>query len=122
MVNFSIRPNKVEVLIQLIVDDGETWDVIKTIYFQNTFPFTYDVWKLANINSNFLDVGHNDNDFKSNIIVVMEFEILLYKFKASKKVDVIKTYLFWLLGVSFLDDLVQSIMSISNKCQCTVNK
>lgn len=43
VVNFLIRPDKVEELIQLIVNDEEARNVIKTIHWQDTFPFTYHV-------------------------------------------------------------------------------
>ena len=43
VVNFSTRPDKVEELIQLILDDEEAQDMVRAIHFQDTFPFTYDV-------------------------------------------------------------------------------
>lgn len=43
VVKFSTRPNKVEELIQLIIDDEEAQNVIRTIQWQDIFPFTYDV-------------------------------------------------------------------------------
>lgn len=33
VVNFSIRPDKVEKLIQLMSDDKKAWDVVKIIHF-----------------------------------------------------------------------------------------
>ena len=43
VVNFSTKLDKVQELIKLISNDKETLDVIKTIYFQKIFSFTYDV-------------------------------------------------------------------------------
>lgn len=66
MVNFPAKPdkvveliqhisnNKVAELIHLIFNDKETRDIIKTIYFHDIFLFTYDVWQLTAIRSNFL--------------------------------------------------------------------
>lgn len=67
VVNFSTRPDKVEELIQLIADDEEARDVVRTIHFQDTFPFTYDVRGSADVNSNFPDPRHDVDDFKSGV-------------------------------------------------------
>ena len=115
LVNFSIRPDRVEELIQLIADDEEARDVVKTIYFQDIFPFTYDMWGLADINSNYSDPRYNVNDFKSGAIVAIEFQILSQNFKASKKVDAIKAYSFRLLEVFLVDDPMHSIILTLNK-------
>ena len=68
-----MRPNRVEELIQLIADDEEAWDIVRTIYFQDIFLFNYDVWGLADINSNYPDPGHDVNNFKSGAIMAVEF-------------------------------------------------
>lgn len=68
-----MRSDKVKKLIQLIADDKKAWDVIKTIYFQNIFPFIYDVRGLADINSNYPDLEHNVNDFKLGARVAVKF-------------------------------------------------
>ena len=83
MVNFSTRPNKVKELIQLIVDNKEAQNVIRTIHWQDTFPFIYDIQKSADVNTYFPDSRHNIDDFKLGMTVVMEFQILLRNFKAS---------------------------------------
>ncbi len=49
--------------------------------------------------------------------MVIEFHILLRKFKASKKVDVVKAYLFWLLEVNLIDNPMYSTMLTPNNCQ-----
>ena len=117
MVNFSTRHDRVEELIQLIADDEETRDVVKTIYFQDIFPFTYDVWGLADVNSDYPGPGHDVNNFKSGATVAIKFQILLQNFKASKKVDAIKTYSFRLLEVYLVDDPVHSTISTPDKRQ-----
>lgn len=102
--NFSTRPDKFEELIKLIVDVEETQDEVKTIYWQDIFLFTYDVWKSADINTDFPNLGHKFNNFNFGATIAMEFQILSCNFKASKKVDIVKAYSFWLLGIYFLDD------------------
>lgn len=85
MLNLSIRFNKVEKLIQFIINDKNIWDIVKTIYFQNIFFFKYNIWKLTNININYLYLKYNINNFKLSILIIMKFYMLLYNFKFSKK-------------------------------------
>ncbi len=118
MVNFLTRPDKVQELIELISNDEEALDVVRTIHFQETFPFTYDVRKSADVSSDFPDPAHNVDDFKAEAIVAVEFQILSRNFKAPKKVDAVKAYSFLLLGVYLVDDPMYSMMSTPNKCQC----
>lgn len=94
VVNFSTRLDKVKELIQLITDDKEAQDVVRTMYFQDTFQFIYDVRRSANVSSNFLDPAHNVDDFMSNATVAVKYQILSRNFKASKKIDAVKAYLF----------------------------
>lgn len=49
VVNFLLRPNKVQELIELISNDKEVEDMIRTIHFQDIFPIMYDISKSANI-------------------------------------------------------------------------
>ncbi len=49
--------------------------------------------------------------------MTVEFQILLRNFKASKKVDAIKAYLFRLLRMYLVDDPMHSTMSTPNKRQ-----
>ena len=63
MLNFSSRPDKVKKHIQFINGDKESWDVVKTIHFQDKFPFMYDVHKLTDIDTNYLDPAYNVNNF-----------------------------------------------------------
>lgn len=116
VLNFSTRPDKVEELIQLIANDEEARDVVRTIHFQDTFPFTYDVRKSANVNSDYPDPGHAVDDFKSGATVAIEFQVLSRATsKLPKKVDAVKVYSFRLLGVYLIDDPVQSTMSTPDK-------
>ncbi len=117
VVNFSTRPDKVQELIELISDDEEALDVVRTIYFQDTFPFTYDVRESADVNSDFPDPGYDVDDFKAGATVAVEFQILSRNFKASKKVDAVKAYSFRLLGVYLVDDPMHSTMLTPNKRQ-----
>ncbi len=83
----------------------------------------YDIRELAIVSSNFSDdPGHNVDDFKARATMAVKFQILLYNFKASKKVDVVKAYLFRLLGVYLIDDPIHSTMSTPNKHQCGADK
>lgn len=91
--------------------------MVRTIYWQDTILFIYDIWKSADVNSNFPNPKHEVNDFKSGKTVVLEFQILLHNFKASKKVDIVKAYLFRLLEIYFIDDSTQSTMLILDKRQ-----
>ncbi len=117
VVNFSTKPDKVQELIELISDDEEALDVVRTIHFQDTFPFTYDVLESANVSSDFPDPGYDVDDFKAGATMAVEFQILSCNFKASKKVDAVKTYSFRLLGVYLVDDPIHSTMSTPNKRQ-----
>lgn len=49
--------------------------------------------------------------------MAIEFQILLQNFKTSKKVDAIKAYLFRLLGIYLVDDLVYSTILTPDKSQ-----
>ncbi len=49
--------------------------------------------------------------------MAVEFQILSCNLKTSKKVDVVKTYLFWLLRVYLVDDPMHSTISTPNKRQ-----
>lgn len=73
VINFSIRLNKVKELIQLISNDKEALNVVRTIYFQDIFLFTYDVQKLADVNSDFFNPKHNVYNFKEGVIVAVKF-------------------------------------------------
>lgn len=117
VVNCLIRPNKVKELIQLISNNDDAQNVVKTIHFQNTFPFTYDVCKSTDISSNYSNLGHDVDKFKAGAIVAVEFQILLRNFKASKKIDAVKTYLFWLLEVYLVDNPLHLTISTPNKRQ-----
>lgn len=76
----------------------------------------YDVWESTNISNNFSNPGHNIDELISGAIVVVEFQILLYNFKASQKVDAVNAYLFQLLGVYLIDDLINLTILTLNKC------
>lgn len=75
----------------------------------------YNVWELANINSDFSDPKHNVDDIKAEAIMIIDIQIPLHNFKTSKKVDIIKIYLFQLLKVYLVNDLMHLTMSTLNK-------
>lgn len=102
IVNFSTRPDKVEVLNELITGNEEVQDVIKAIHYQDTFPFTYDVRKSADMDADYPDPGHDVDDFKNWSKVAIEFQVLSRNFIASKRVDAVKAYSFRLLGVLYI--------------------
>lgn len=57
------------------------------------------------------------DNFRREMTVTIEFQILSHNFKSFKKVDIIKLYLFWLLGIYFINDLIYLIMSSTIKRQ-----
>lgn len=96
--------------------------MVRTIYWQDIFLFTYEVWKSADVNTDFPDPRYNVNNFMSGATVVVEFQIMLCKLKTCNKVDIIKTYLFRLLGIYLVDDPMQSIILIPDKYQYRKDK
>lgn len=89
MVNFIRRPNRIQKLRQLISHDNKALDIVRTMYFQDTFLFTYDVWELANVSNDFLEPGYDIDDLKTELTVVVEFQILTRNFKTSKKFNIV---------------------------------
>ena len=74
VVIFSIRPDKLEELIALM-DANDTKDLIENIQGGNTFSFTYDVLEASTIKSDYLDPGHDVEDFRAGSTVAVEFQI-----------------------------------------------
>lgn len=99
VVNFSTRLEKVEELIQLITGNEKVRDIVRAIHFQDTFPINYDVRRSANVDDDYPDPGYDVDDLKTGATVAVEFQIHSRNFKASKKIDGVKTYSFRLLGV-----------------------
>lgn len=50
--------------------------------------------KSIKFKDDYLDLGHDMEDFKAKVRVAIEFQIVLCNFKISKRVDAIKTYFF----------------------------
>lgn len=67
------------------------------------------------VSSVFPDPGYNVDNFKTRAIVAVKFQILSPNFKPSKKIDIVKAYLFRLLKVYLIDDPIYSTMSTLNK-------
>lgn len=106
IVNFSTRPNKVEELIEFISGNKKVQEIVKTIHYQNTFLFTYNVQKTTDMDADYLDPGHDIDNFKNGLKVGIEFQMVSWNFKAFKKVDVVKAVSFRLLGVYPIDDTI----------------
>ena len=51
MINFLMRPEKVEEFIELINSDKEVKDVVTAIYLQDNFSSPCDICKLAQVKS-----------------------------------------------------------------------
>lgn len=94
VISFSTRPEKIEELIELITDDEEVRDIVQAIYLQDTFPFTYNVYKSAKVKGDYPDPGYDVDDFKAGARVAVEFQIVSRNFKALKMIDAVKTYSF----------------------------
>lgn len=72
-------------LIELIAENEEVQDVVKAIHYQDTFPFTYDVRKSANMDADYPDPGHDVDDFKNESKVAIEFQVLSRKLQSFQK-------------------------------------
>lgn len=77
---------------------------------------------MAKVKGNYLDLGYDVNDFKAGATIAVEFQLILRNFKTSKKINVIKVYLFRLLGVYLMDNPVLSTMSMPEKQNQKDNK
>ena len=75
VINFLTRPEKVQELIELITDNKEVKDIVIAIHLQNSFPFIYNIHKLAKVKSEYPDPGHDINDFKAGATVVVKFQL-----------------------------------------------
>ena len=115
IINFSTKSQKVQELIELITGDKEIKDIVIALHLQDSFLFTYDIYKSAKIKGDYSDLGYDVDDFKIGAMVAVEFQLVLRNFKASKKVDAVKVYSFRLFGVYLIDDLALSTMSIPEK-------
>lgn len=122
VISFSTRLEKVQKLIKLITNDKEVKDIVQAIYIPNTFLFTYDVHKSANIKGDYPDSRNNMDDFKVKVKIAIKFYLVLYNFKVLKRVDVINTYSFRLLEIYLIDKSINSIISTLEKWHWRDNK
>lgn len=67
------------------------------------------------MSNDFPDLRHDVYDFKVEATIAVEFQILSRNFKTSKKINAIKAYLFRLLKVYLVDNLIHLTMSTANK-------
>ena len=79
------------------------------IYFQNIFLFIYDVLESADVSSDFPNLGYNIDNFKAGTTVVIEFQVLLQNFKASKKINAVKWYLKYTFTIQHPDSVIVKI-------------
>lgn len=59
--------------MKLITSDKEVKDIVTTIHLQDSFPFIYNIRKSAKVKSDYLDPGHNIDNFKAEATVAVEF-------------------------------------------------
>lgn len=115
IVNFFTRLDKVKELIKLINKNKEVKEIVQTIYYQNTFPFIYNMRKTTNLNIDYPDLSYNIDNFKNSSKVIVEFQIMSFNFKASKKVNAFKAFSFQLLRIYLINKPVQAMLSILEK-------
>lgn len=106
----------------MILDNKEISNIIQAIYIENTFFFTYDIYKKAKIKKNFFSLGYNINNFMIEAKIVIEFQVNFKDFKACKYIVGIKAYLLYYLKMYFLNNLNSEILSILVKCYSKNNK
>lgn len=102
-------------MINLISNDKKVQDIVQAIHIQDTFLFTYNICEKVRVNGDYPNPGHDINNFKAGAKVAIEFQVNSRNFKANKKIDVMKAYLFYLLGVYLVDDLNSKTMSTPEK-------
>lgn len=105
-------------MIELITNDKKVKDIVTAIHLQDSFLFIYSVCKLTKVKGNNPNPGHNVDDFKAGTMVAVKFQLVLRNFKVFKKIDVVKIYLFCLLGVYLINNPALLIMStLEKRCQ-----
>lgn len=97
-------------MIDLIINNKNVYNIVQIIYIQDIFLFIYNIHEKIEIKKDYLDPSYNINNLKVGIKVVVEFKINLQNFKVIKKIDIIKTYLFYLLKIYLIDKLNKKII------------
>ena len=113
IINISTKPDNVQDLIDLISDDKEVYKIVQIILIQDTFLFTYDVYEEVGVDGNYPNPGYDIDNFKTRAKVVVKFQVNSRNFKASKKIDIVKIYLFPFLVVYLVDDPNNKTISTS---------
>lgn len=111
----STKLNRVQDLIDLISNNKKVHNIVQVIHIYDIFLFTYNVYKEVGVDGNYPNPGYNVDNFKAIIKVVVEFQINSRNFKASKKIDVVKAYLFRLVEIYLVNNLSNKIISTSKK-------
>ena len=52
-------------MIGLITDNKEIQDIVQTIYSQDQFPFTYNIFEETGVKGDYPDPGHDVGNFKA---------------------------------------------------------
>lgn len=112
VINFLTRSEKIQELIKLITGDKEVKDIVTAIFLQDSSLFIYNVLNSAKVEDDFPDPEYNVDDVKVRATAAVEFQLVLRNFKTSKKINIMKAYLFRSLGVYLIDDLALSSMSM----------
>lgn len=85
-----IKPNNVQDLINLILNNKKIYDIVQVIYIQDTFFFTYNICEKAEIEENYQNPRHNIDNFKARAKLAIEFQINFRNFKTNKKINTVK--------------------------------
>lgn len=68
VVNISKKPDKAQELIGLITDNKEIQDIVQTIYSQDQFPFTYNIFEETGVKGDYPDPGFKAPDYIKNLL------------------------------------------------------
>lgn len=99
VINILTKPDKVQDLMDLISNNKKVYNIVQALYIQDIFLFTYDICDEVGVDENYPNPGHDVDNFNAGAKVAMEFQVNSRNFKASKKIDVVKAYLFYFLGI-----------------------
>ena len=74
------------------------------------------------IDRNYPNLGHDIDNFKARAKIAMKFQVNSRNFKARKKIDLVKRYLFRLLGLYLIGGPSNETMSTPKKWYLGDNK
>lgn len=111
----STKPNIVYKFIDLIINNKKVYNIVLIIYIQDIFSFIYSVHKKIGVKRDYPGLDYNINNFKTGAKVAIEFQINSQNFKTTKKIDIVKIYLFRFLKVYLVDKPIKKTISIPEK-------